>query len=405
MVKVLSSVDTNRQLQDFKVPLINDRTKLVFDIMSEVYEQANNLGLSFIKGGDAFGVLGVVPVFTANKNRIRKENPNLTDQQVIDEAMLIFESIANEIQQPQTKGGKTAVQRDTYARLLVSFGSTVILDMRNASLRYRDIKRHIKSKATNNQTLGDVMRKLNFDVDEYKNVKPSNTLSKDIRGFIEFGFRQPLLYATWGIIKVTGSIAAVGGAFQVLGALLDDEDDEEQLKQFSDEDKDLARVALTGQILDDAVLGSAFKYYLDKEILQKEFTFGGVGNIFVVSETQKLQKYYESARNAKTEATKQKYNKLLTSQMAGMGLGIAKHGMLIALFNKELNSNESYGFTAGEKARIYAGASFFSIDNVREERTGVSLQTILEDSISNDDNIEGASNRPARQTRRRRPNR
>ena len=91
--------------------------------------------------------------------------------------------------------------------------------------------------------------------------------------------------------------------------------------------------------------------------------------------------------------------------MAGMGLGIAKHGMLIALFNKELNSNESYGFTAGEKARIYAGASFFSIDNVREERTGVSLQTILEDSISNDDNIEGASNRPARQTRRRRPNR
>jgi predicted GNAT family acetyltransferase len=404
MVKVLSSVDTNRQLQDFNVPLVNDRTKFVFDIMGEVYNQANDLGMSFIKGGDAFGVLGVIPVFTANKNRIRKENPNLTDQEVIDEAMLIFESIANEIQQPQTKGGKTAVQRDTYARLLVSFGSTVILDMRNTSLRYKDIKRHIKSKAANNQTLGDVMRKLNFDVDEYKNVKPSNTLSKDIRGFINYGFSQPLFYATWGVIKVTGSIAAVGGAIQVLGALIDDEDDEEQLKQFSDEDKDLARVALTGQILDDAILGNAFKYYLDKEILQKEFTFGGIGNVFVISETQKLQKYYERAQNAKTEATKQKYIKLLHTQMAGMGLGLAKHGMLIALFNKEINSNQSYGFTAGEKARIYAGTSFFAIDKVREERTGVALKTILEDSISDDDN-NGEVTRGVKSTRANRPTR
>jgi hypothetical protein len=383
MVKVLASVDTNRQLKDFQ--FLGDRSKMVTDILTEVYDQALDTGMYAIKAGDAMGIMGVVPVYTAAKARIRKENPNFTEQQVLDESMLVFENIANNTQQGQTKGSKTVVQRDAFARLLVSFGSTIILDMRESSLRYKDLKRHINKMASNNENIGVIYDKLGYDVNDFKHLEPSNTVGKNIRGFVNYGFSQPLFYALWGVVKISGvaaAPAAIYGAVQTLGYLMSGDDDE--LDKMSEEQKDIARVLLTGQLLDDPILGNAFKYYLDKEILRKEFTFGGIGNVFALQEIEKLESYFERRQNSKTPETKEKYTKLLITQMTGMGLGLPKHAMTIALFNEELHDENRGGFTASERARIYAGASFFGVDKVREERTGVTLQKIIERNLDQD---------------------
>ena len=375
-VKAFTSVDDSYAYN----PTFTDNQKVNFtlNIMKDVQDKLQALGMTPVRVGDIVGVSGSVPVFSAFKNRIRKQNPELSEQQVLDEAMLIFEDGVNQTQQGQTKGSKSQLQNHPYGRLLVNFGTTIILNINQAGNFLREINKNKRQFISKNKTLRNVAKKMGANVEAYDKTKPSISASRAIKGFANYGFAQPFMYALYNASIAGGVVATTQGAFALAKALLFDDEEEkaEVLQNATEEEKDLARVMLTGQFMDSAIISGFAKLYFDTIILEKEFSFGTVMPVVIKDEVDSFEDAFKRYNSSVKKATKERYKNIMYKQFFAILAGLPpKHTTELIQYWSIINAEGV--FTDEEKTLLYKGFSFGQVNHLREKRTGIKLGTLL----------------------------
>ena len=358
----------------------NERLKLMLRTIEEIQDNAIRVGLAPVQIGDFIGVLGVVPVFTAYKSRIRKENPNLSEQEVINEAMLRFEIAVNNGQQPQTKGTKSDVQRDPYLRLATNFATTPILNMNEANKAFRDLKRNKDNFLLKNKTAKKIRESLNLKEGKLGNAEPSNTTARNIKTILNYGFAQQLAYLGVRAIILGGGVKTITTGFSIIpmvvSSLFGDDDDKEELKNFTEDERDIARSVLTGGLLEIPGLPSLGKLYFDTKVLNKKQSFGKALNILIIEEFNKLTEVELDMNKTKNPIMVKKYQRQRLAILNKLFLGAPSDLVEFLSFQKVVYNN----FNEEEKIKLYMGGSFFQINKEREERRGSKkLNKLLEE--------------------------
>ena len=336
-----------------------------------MYSVAQKLSLSPIQIGDLLGVAGSIPVYKTHLNRIISENPSITEAEAQKRAMKVFEAAVNETQQAQTRGGKSFYQNNQGAKLLLSFQTTVILNINQARKFSRELRRHANKFALENNTVNKAVKTLGLNPEKFKGVEPKGSVKKNIAGLLNYGFYQPLAYTLYNA-TVYGSL---GGGIMALYSLA--VGDDEEFAKATEEDKDIARVIATGQFLDAPLLGAVAKYTVDRIILDKESSFANIMPIIVKDEYDKLQRAIELRTNAKNDAQKEKHEKAIRKQLASLLTGIPpKHVMDMVDYADAIQDPRF--FNSEEKSLIYQGFSFYYVNKKREERTRIKLNKVLQ---------------------------
>lgn len=349
----------------------NNYANFATSIYRDIYSVAQKLSLSPIQIGDLLGVAGSIPVYRAHYNRIIKENPTISEQEAQNRAMRIFESAVNETQQAQTKGGKSFYQNNQGAKLLLSFQTTVILNINQARKFSRELRRHSNKFLLENNTANKTAKTLGINPEKFKGVEPKGTVKKNIAGLLNYGLYQPLIYTLYNAT----AYGSLGGGIMALYALATGDD--EEFEKASEEDKDVARVLATGQFLDAPLLGAIGKYTVDKLILDKESTFANIMPIIVKDEYDKLQRAIELRTDATNEDQIEKHDKAIRKQLMSLLVGIPpKHIMDMVDYADAIQDPRF--FNAEEKSLIYQGFSFYYINKKREERTNLKLKSVIQ---------------------------
>jgi len=373
-LKAFSSVDDSySQANTFTS---NDRINFIMGLTRQAMDNAQTLGMAPIKIGDLIGVSGTVPVFTAAKIRIRQENPNMSEQEVIDGAMRVFETAVNRTQQGQTKGSKSFVQNNVYLRVVANFATTPILNLNEASIANQDLRKRRNAFLAQN-TNEDLAKALGIK----ETGKPNRVIRSNIKAIANYGFLQPFMYTMYNAALTSGAFALTQEAMQVIKALFDDEDDELQMKQFSGEAKDVARVLMTGQTLDAPLVGGAIKLWFDTVMLDKDFSFGTAMPILIKDQIDDFEKAFTAYHETENPAIKEKNRNKMYKQFFTLLAGLPpKHTLDLIMYADIINAEGV--FTREEKALIYKGFSFAQINFLREERTGVKLNDLIGQTLN-----------------------
>ncbi len=383
-IKAFTSVDDSYSLNE--TISSDDRINLLMGITRQGIDNAQALGMIPIRLGDLMGVSGTVPVFGAAKIRIRQENPDMSEQEVVDNAMRVFETAANRTQQPQTKGGKSFVQNNPYLRVLANFSTTPILNINEASLATADLIRIRNKFLKENNRIRKISKSLGLDVEKLPTAEANRTIKANIKAIINYGFLQPFMYTLYNASLVSGGFALTLEAFQVVKALFDDEDDEKQLDKFSEEAKDVARILLTGQALDAPIAGGAGKLWFDTVMLDKDFSFGNAMPILIKGEIEEFEDAFKAYHNTKNLGTKRRNRNKMYKQFFSLSLGLPPQHTLELIQYWDIINSEGV-FTREEKGLIYKGFSFGQVNFIREERTGVKLRDLLEKQMKGEEII------------------
>ncbi|MFK5981450.1 MAG: hypothetical protein QM499_00935 [Flavobacteriaceae bacterium] len=346
-IKAFSSIDdsysyTNNMTQ-------NDRVNLMFRLLGTAGDKARAIGMTPIKVGDMLGVSGQIPVFGAAKIKIKQQNPTWSDSKVAKEAMLVFEDSVNRTQQGQTKGVKSYVQNQPLLKLLINFKTTPILNINESWIALNDMK---------------------------KGKNASKSKAQNIATIINFGILQNSIYTLVNTASVASKAAILAGTWNLLKALFDDEDDDEQLKGYSNEEKDLLYSLLGGQFIDGMYIGS-LKTWIDLQLLKKDFSFGTSIPIVLKEEMDKFDKNQRTYLTTENPTTKRKAGIKMISSLSAILAGMPPKAVLEYLQYHTIVSGENI-FNEEEKAKLREGHSFSAVNFAREERTGIKLTDLLE---------------------------
>lgn len=296
---------------------------------SRVYDALQNSLMVNVKVGDMIGVMGSVPVYTGWKAEYLERG--MKPEKAEAKAMKKFESAVDRAQQGQTKFGKSQLQDNPIGKMFSMFATSPMQNFRNSVASYREIGRYFKRDAQNQRTnKGSVFR--------------------HVVSIANFSLVQPLIY-TWVAGRLKGSLMSMFGGG----------DDEE----LTDADKSLMSAIILRNTASIPIVGSAMLFAVD-EMLEKEHTFGGLLDNPVMHEADKIKEYYNKAKQAKTEKSKQdNWNMMLRSfEKLCTGLPITTTLKYLDLL-KAIDAYEDE-YDAVENFWIRMGHSEWSIDQDRK---------------------------------------
>lgn len=251
--------------------------------------------------GDFMGVMGTLPVYRAYLIKVKKDNPKWSDKQIQEEALTIFESTANNSQQSQTKGGKSKLQNTSNAKIVLSFSTSVLSNIKNASKARNEMSRHIKHTLAKNKTTSQLLDLIGVDTELAKKVKGKGSFKKQLLRFANFGFAQNTLYA----MASSGSLYTSFKGIELLYRLVfDEEENEKILDQYTDNEKNITASLIGGQIQETPVLSYFIKKEIDLVLLEKDRTWASVMPHLIADELDDIEKYDKNAIKAKRKADK-----------------------------------------------------------------------------------------------------
>ena len=352
-IKAFSSIEDTYSYTNTKTK--NDRVNLMFRLLGDLGDGARATGMIPIKVGDMLGVAGSIPVFGAAKIKIKQQNPTWSDAKVAKEALLVFEDSVNRTQQGQTKGVKSEVQNNPYLKLLINFKTTPILNTNEAWIALNDMK---------------------------KGGKSEKSKAQNISAIVNFGILQNSAYTLINTADIAAKGAIIHGSFELLKALFDDEDNKDQLKQFSNTEKDFLFSILGGQFLDATYVG-AFKTIIDIGILKKDFTFGTTLPLALKEELDTFDKNLETYLTTENPITKRKAGSRMVTSMVAVFSGIPPKSVIEYFQYQAIITGENV-FNEEEREKLRSGYSFSSVNFMREERTGIKLNDLLQIEDSGD---------------------
>lgn len=288
------------------------------------YTDAKGYLMTFVKGGDAVGVLGGAPVYAAWKDVYLKRGyaPEVAEAK----AMRKFEAVVDRAQQTISSFGKSQWQKHPILRYLMMFASAPIQNQLNANYHRRELTRWAKGQES------------------------KGTPTRNAFALLNYQFAQPLLYVYISNI-MTGSIMSALG--------FGDHEPEDQ-------DKALLSALIMGNVGSVPIIGSMVQYAVDKMLLEKEHSFGGVINNAVYEEIKSIEDHVKKAENAKSDEVRHKELKLAIKKLGSLFIAFPDiAGDII------LDWNEIYGaddFSTAEKLQYTGGYSKFNIQQNKKYR-------------------------------------
>jgi hypothetical protein len=239
------------------------------------YSQLLDASMWLVKQGDKGAILiGGLPVYLYHKNKIAKENPGFTEQEIIDSAIEEFEVATRLTQQSTDLQNRDYTQSSgVFARTMNMFKTAIRSYLRKEIIYFRNMYKITKSFGKEGR----------------------GTFIRNLKGFMIYHATLPVL-------------------FQYLGAGLPgvlapwDEDDTE----------DLARAAILGNLLALFVAGDILKGVLDG--LQDKPWAGDMANIPLLEQAEGLTKFIKRFRQTKSQEKKEELLKnFLLNDVTGLG--------------------------------------------------------------------------------------
>jgi len=246
------------------------------------YKRILDLSLVNVKFGDTIGVMGAIPVFTSWKARFIKRG--FSEDVATQKALEKFESSADRSQQSISAFGKSEIQKSPYLRYIMMFATSPIQNFQNANFHRRELIKGLRGQES----------------------KGSNV--RNAFAFLNYQFAQPMLYTYISNILSGGLISAFKG-------LLDEEDS-------SESDKALLSSAILGNVQSVPIIGGILLYTIDKIVLDKEFTFGGLVSSPLFEEIKKIEANIKNASEAKNEKSRERHIFNAIKKTSGLLAGI-----------------------------------------------------------------------------------
>ena len=215
----------------------------------------------FVKTGDKGGVMGSIPAYSYYKDQFKKNNPQSTDKQAIDFAL---DKVTKQIittQQDFDALNRDAYQNNRYMRLFQLFTSSP-----RALLR-RDIQNMV----------GLYTKMIKLDPNAGK-----GTLGQNLRGVFTYHLLLPLTFQF------------IASGFPGIAREWRDEDD-----------FDFIRAAIVGTFNSAFIVGDLLTYIFDS--MSNKPWAKPIRNIPILDQLKAVNDDYTSYKNAKSEATAEKY--------------------------------------------------------------------------------------------------
>ena len=111
------------------------------------FDKILNATMYLVKQGDKGAIMiGGIPLYRYHKNKIRKENPGLTDQQVITKAIREFEIATRQTQQSTDLQNRDYTQTSgIFARTMNMFKTSIRSYLRKEIIYFRNSNKMIRS--------------------------------------------------------------------------------------------------------------------------------------------------------------------------------------------------------------------------------------------------------------------
>jgi len=303
--------------------LKNPTAEATRKMADKYYKEAKAIMMANVKVGDAIGVLGNIPVYLGWKDVFKKRGYSEARAEKL--AMDKFNIVVDRTQQTISAFGKSKWQKDPILRYIMMFSSAGLQNHNNALYYGGELIKAIKKQ-------------------EHKGKNIRNAL-----GYINYRFAQPMLYA-W--------VASIFGGSLYRGVFGRKDDKTEN-------DKGLVSAMILGNTQTVPVLGTSMKLFVDKLLLNKKHSFGGLLNAQVYEVAKRMEGHINSAINAKTPKTRRK-NLKKSLEDFGIILGVP------SFIDKQINDwDKIYNspiYSVGEKIDFGLGFSKFAIDNKKESK-------------------------------------
>jgi len=225
------------------------------------YKRALDIAMLNVKFGDAIGVMGAVPAYSAWLDKFKKQG--LSDAEATERAIAKFEGAVDRSQQSISTFGKSKLQKHPFWRYFMMFKTSPIQNLQNANFHRRELVRALRGR------------------------EAKGTIGRNALAFINYQFAQPMLYT-----YIAGLMAGSLGAALGFG---DEEPD--------DADKDLLRAAILGNA-DSVPIAGNIALAVVNEALDKQQNFASVINSPVIDNLDKMSNSWLKAFNAKTKQSR-----------------------------------------------------------------------------------------------------
>lgn len=256
-------------------PTLDARRKQV----ARFYKEGLDHAMINVKFGDKVGVMGAIPVYNAYLDRYRRNN---TEEVAREKAMKQFEDAVDRSQQTISSFGKSELQNDPIGRYFAMFATAPIQNQQNAMYHFNELRRGIKGKGMKGSYL------------------------KNIYGFLNYQFAQPMLYTYISTIMASSISAALGFG--------DEEPD--------DTDKKLLSAAILGNTNSIPFIGGAMQGTVEKFILDMDKSYGEVVNSALLSNSSEfMQKFYDIA-DAKSKEKQVEKTEDMIKEVAALLVGM-----------------------------------------------------------------------------------
>lgn len=229
--------------------------------VARFYKRALDIAMLNVKFGDAIGVMGAVPAYSAWLEKFKKQG--LSDEAATKKAIAKFESAVDRSQQSISTFGKSKLQKHPFWRYFMMFKTSPIQNLQNANFHRRELVRALRGK------------------------EAKGTIGRNAFAFLNYQFAQPMLY-TYIAGLMAGSISTALG-------FGDDEPD--------DPDKDLLRAAILGNS-DSVPIAGNMMLAIVNEALDKQQNFASVINSPIIDNLDKMSNSWMKAFNAKTKKSR-----------------------------------------------------------------------------------------------------
>ena len=117
-----------------------------------------NMSMYFVKAGDKGGIMGGMPNYLYYKAQFKKENPNATEQEAIDHAIIKFEKDVKTTQQSNDIQDRDLFQRESLLRTLVMFKTSQKQYFRKEAQALRQLNRALQGKEYKGTIAGNIYK-------------------------------------------------------------------------------------------------------------------------------------------------------------------------------------------------------------------------------------------------------
>ncbi len=325
--KLVGFEDAQTALQEVAKPSKSEsaQAEIVKQYVYNSFNAMKAIGMSPVLIGDFIGVSGSIPLYRIWKAKFIKDK--IPEPQAEKMAISKFENAVDRQQQANSPLHKTPLQHHQFGRYLASLASAPTQQHQNAAFHFREMKRELFKEGH------------------------KGTFGRNLLGFINYRFAQPLAYA-WVSNAFTGS-AITAGVNLING----------NGKESTEADKDILAALIAGNPDSVIVAGNVLKYLIDTVLVGKERSYGGLYNHFIEDNILDLEKFLKLTVESKNPDTRLKNAEKAIALFSKLLIAVPSKATDLYIYWEDLQSDK---FTDYERNLIiYGGWSVTAIKNSR----------------------------------------